>query len=85
MTVCHASSRPGTCTRDALRRRGMPRGTREGLACAVERLTPDLLPAAAVEVIPGQRVPDGSEVDPNLVGPARHRYTGGKAEAVIRF
>ena len=55
----------------------------ERLAGAVEGLPSDAGPAPAVEVIPGQRVADGSKMHPDLMGAARHRHAGREAEAVF--
>ena len=51
----------------------------------MERLPPDARPAPAVEVISGQRVADGCKMYPYLVGAARHRDAGRKAQAVFGF
>ena len=67
---------------DAVRHLGVLRHP-EGLLCAVQCLPPDAVPAAAVEVIPGQRMADGRKVHPDLVGAAGHRHAGGQAQAVL--
>ena len=42
-------------------------------------------PAPAVKVIPSQRVADGRKMHPDLMGAARYRHTGCKAQAVFCF
>src|SRR5699024_4762234 len=63
-------------------RHGPSRRAEKALPAAVKGLPADPVPAAAVEVVPGQGAADGGKVHPDLMGPPGDRDAGGQAQAV---